>query len=203
MIIYSHIDAAKALKEGKIIAVATDTVYGLLANGDDVKAVEKLYALKRRPSEKSCIVFIAKKADLSNYAQSVPKYVEKIIDVYWPGGLTCIFTASDKMPNKTFLHDKTSVGIRMPNSPEILNLIEAVGTTVISTSANISGEPVITDWQEMQRKFGDEVIIWSLTNDNKSATASTIIDVRDAKSWQILREGAITKEQLWQVIDQA
>jgi len=195
-------EALQAIDEGKILAVYTDTVLGFIADGTNKQTVEELYSIKKRDRSKPYIIFVSEKEDIAKYAKNIPSYAQKFMQTFWPGQLTCIFQVKKMKENTSYLANQNSVGIRIPNEPHLLELLKKTDKTIISTSANISEDNELYALQQVQEVFGDSVVCWdysfaSLTNEQ----ASTIIDCTKKDTWQLVREGSITKEMLWQVID--
>nr|MDQ3045095.1 L-threonylcarbamoyladenylate synthase [Chloroflexota bacterium] len=132
--------AAEHVVGGGVIALPTDTVYGLgasLAHGD---ALRRLFAIKDRPLNKPVPVLLASAAALANVALDFDERVERLLARYWPGPLTVILQGRDGMPPEVTGPDG-SIGVRVPNHPVALELLERGGGGLAVTSANRSGEP--------------------------------------------------------------
>lgn len=167
----SLIDAIQAVKAGQVIAVPTDTVYGFVAIPE---AASRIYALKQRSEMKPLITFISKKEDL----HFLPKEAEPLISAYWPGPLTLVLDGHS---------------YRIPNHPMVLALLEKTGP-LVSTSANLSGEPPALTIKEIESQFGVEFPILEGAPP-KNGVVSTVLAFQN-QTWTILREGAITRDKL-------
>lgn len=190
--------AAATLREGGLVAFPTETVYGLGANALDQEAAARIYEAKGRPSDNPLIVHIAEKKSVYEFTTHVPEAAEKLMEAFWPGPLTILFPKASCIPDTT-TGGLGTVGIRFPDHPVALALIQAAGVPVAAPSANTSGRPSPTRaehvWTDMQGRIdwiidGGEVGI---------GVESTIIDVT-GKVPMILRPGFITREMIAQVI---
>ena len=194
-------EIADALKAGKIIATPTDTVWGLLVDGSNKSAVEALYKLKERDISKQLIVFTAGEDKLTSIVDNIPEYAHAFIQKFWPGKLTLV------LPTKLKIYAKQqteTIGVRMPNMPHLLALLETSDLHILSTSANKAGAQVLCDGAEITKVFGVKVLVWE-PNDadhlkDVGTISSTVVDCTEDNSWEILREGAVSKEELWQVL---
>lgn len=191
-------EAAAALREGGLVAFPTETVYGLGANALDEEASAKIYGAKGRPSDNPLIVHIAEKNSVYELAEDVPEVAEKLMEAFWPGPLTIIFPKASCIPY-TITGGLDTVGIRFPDHPAALALIQEAGVPIAAPSANTSGKPSPTRadhvWTDMQGR-----IDWILDGGEVGiGVESTIIDVT-GKVPMILRPGFITREMIAQVI---
>lgn len=140
--------AAKILKSGGIVAMPTDTVYGIAAIPSNKKAVERLYKIKKRENKKPIALLVSSKLMAAKFAAGMPKTAAKMINKYWPGPLTIIFKKKKSVPD--FLTSGLpTIGIRMPGNNIALKLIRACGGALAVTSANISGKKAATTAKEI------------------------------------------------------
>lgn len=193
-------EVKQALLAGKIVAVPTDTVFGLLVDGLNEAAVEQLYMLKKRPKSKSLIAFVSSVQSAEQIVAVIPTFARKLIADFWPGALTCIFRTK-KDSSFPFLENEESIAVRMPNNKALLELLEDMETVIVSTSANVSGEKVLTTVAMVEQQFGDEVLVWELQETSGDIMASTIIDCQADNTWKLIREGTITREKIWRSLD--
>ncbi len=191
-------EAAAVLREGGLVAFPTETVYGLGANALNAEASAKIYGAKGRPSDNPLIVHIAEKNRVYELAENVPEVAEKLMEAFWPGPLTIIFSKAACIPD-TITGGLGTVGIRFPDHPAALALIQEAGVPIAAPSANTSGKPSPTRaehvWTDMQGR-----IDWILDGGEVGiGVESTIIDVTGQVP-MILRPGFITREMIAQVI---
>ncbi len=138
-IISSSIEKAKSLLEqGQLVAIPTETVYGLAANALDRTAVIEIFNAKQRPSFDPLIVHIGNKSDVSLYARHIPANAQKLMDAFWPGPLTVVLPKQEIIPYEV-TSDLATVGIRMPNHPFTLQLLQQLNFPLAAPSANPFG----------------------------------------------------------------
>ncbi|MGV3354058.1 L-threonylcarbamoyladenylate synthase [Streptococcus orisratti] len=185
-------DLEKNLETGGAVILPTETVYGLFAKALDEQAVEHVYALKRRPRDKAMNLNVGDFETILTYSKDQPPYLKKLYDQYLPGPLTIILKANDSVP--AWINSGLStIGFRLPNHPKTLELIKKTGP-LIGPSANISGQESGKVFLQIQQQFSEMV---SGFEDDNALTGldSTILDLSGEKA-RILRQGAITKEEL-------
>ncbi len=138
-IISSSVNQAQALLEqGQLVAIPTETVYGLAANALDKTAVIEIFNAKQRPAFDPLIVHIGNKSDLSLYARHIPMNAQKLIDVFWPGPLTLVLPKQSCIPDEV-TSGLDTVGIRMPNHSLTLQLLQQLNFPLAAPSANPFG----------------------------------------------------------------
>jgi len=133
-------EAAKLLRENEAVAFPTETVYGLGANAMDDEAIAKIFEAKGRPSDNPLIVHIGTKSQLDGIVKEIPPVAEKLMAHFWPGPLTIILPRKEGISEKVTAGLNT-VGVRMPDHPIALALIEEANVPVAAPSANRSGRP--------------------------------------------------------------
>jgi len=190
--------AAHFLQNGEVVAFPTETVYGLGANAYDAEAVDKIFKAKGRPSDNPLIVHIAHREDVEQLARFVPEGARRCMDVFWPGPLTLVLPATDRVPaNVTAGLD--TVGIRMPDHVTALSLIDLAGVPLAAPSANRSGRPSPTTADHVLEDLAGKI---AGVVDGGSAgvgVESTVLDFSTDVP-MILRPGGITREMLQEVI---
>lgn len=189
------------LNSGEIIIYPTDTVYGVGATIESLEGIEKIYKAKERNFLSPLIALVSDIKHIDKIAmvrEENRELLKKLGEKFWPGGLTIILEKKDIVPGIMVSNGKT-VGVRMPNLDISLEIIEAVGGIMPTTSANISGEKTPRSYEELSEKFKERVEI--LVDGGKSPLGleSTIIDISTSQI-KILREGAIKKEEIEKVI---
>lgn len=182
----------KNLAAGGAVVLPTETVYGLFAQALNEEAVERVYELKRRPSDKALNLNVASLEEIYNFSKNQPCYLDQLYQAFLPGPLTIILQANDRVP--TWINSgMETVGFRIPNHPVTLDLIRKYGP-LIGPSANLSGKASGTSFQQIMMDFQEEV---SGVEDDDFLTGqdSTILDLSGEKAL-ILRQGAITREDI-------
>ncbi|WP_024344148.1 L-threonylcarbamoyladenylate synthase [Streptococcus equinus] len=180
------------LQSGGAVILPTETVYGLFAQAMNEDAVEHVYQLKRRPKEKAMNLNVADYDTILAFSKNQPSYLKKIYDTFLPGPLTIILQANDRVP--AWINSGLStIGFRIPKHPQTLELIKKTGP-LIGPSANISGKESGKIFADIKEQFGNNVT--GLSDDAAlTGVDSTILDL-SSESARILRQGAITKEEL-------
>jgi len=194
--------AAQVLRDGGLVGMPTETVYGLAANAADPHAVARIFAAKGRPSNHPLIVHLASAAAVSSWAVDVSPLAQKLMDAFWPGPLTLI---AKRHPNT--LTEVTggmdTVALRVPNHPVALALLEAFGVGLAAPSANKFGSVSPTTAAHVATGLGDAVDLILDGGACNVGVESTIVDVSgsDPASGQaaILRPGGICIEDLERV----
>lgn len=153
----SYAQVLEELKAGTPAIFPTDTVYGIGVAVDFARGPKELCALKGRSENKPVAWLVGDASALDVYGQDVHSYVRNLAQRYWPGALTLIVKANSRVPAAYQSHDGT-IGLRMPDSPQTLTLIQMLGCPLATTSANITGEPAPKTFEELNpalvRKVG-------------------------------------------------
>ncbi len=186
------------LKAGGTVAYPTDTVYGLGADAFNKRAVEKIYEIKGRPRQSAFPLLLANSNQVADVASSVSEIAWLLMSHFWPGGLTLVLPKGINLPDYLSYGDAT-VAVRIPNHPVPLALIKGLGSPLIGTSANISGQPSALTAKEVKIQLGGRI---SLTIDGgrcPGGVESTIIDVT-RKTPKIQRQGLIPREEIERVL---
>lgn len=189
-------DLETILETGGALILPTETVYGLFAKALDEEAVHHVYELKGRPLDKAMNLNVADFETILAYSTEQPDYLKKLVDAFLPGPLTIILQANSAVP--TWINSGlATVGFRMPNHPQTLELIRQAGP-LIGPSANLSGQESGKIFSDIQVQFAEAI---EGIADDAALTGkdSTILDI-SAQPARILRQGAITKEDLLAVV---
>jgi L-threonylcarbamoyladenylate synthase len=185
--------AAQFIREGKLVAFPTETVYGLGADALNPLAVAKIFELKERPSFDPLIVHIADTTDLARLCVMPDKKIHSIIDRFWPGPLTIILPKSDLVPD-IVTSGLPTVGIRMPDNEIAMELIRQSGCPIAAPSANKFGRISPTSAAHVRKQLPEVDYILD-GGKTKVGIESTIITISD-KGFRILRSGIITREEI-------
>jgi len=186
--------AKNILLEGGIIAVPTETVYGLIADPENIETINNLYKLKRRSKLKPVSLLVnnidqaIKVWDLKNVA-----CMKLFLRKFWPGGLTVVNKKRDTV-NNILTAGENTIGIRFSDHEIINGIIELFDSPIAATSANVSGENDLNFWEEVYSKF-DGKIDAVFKGSSKHGVSSTVIEIKN-NNIEILREGIIKKEEL-------
>lgn len=183
-------EAVQLLKEEMVVALPTETVYGLAASIKSDAALEKIYQLKRRPRQNPLIIHISNLSHLKQCTDVVHDYVYDLINKFWPGPLTMVFKKSSSISG-VVSNNLDTVALRMPNHPIFTKVIEEVGSPLAAPSANPYTQISPTQSIHVCNYFGDDLAVLE-GGKCEIGIESTIIDVTQKMSINILRPGLIT-----------
>jgi L-threonylcarbamoyladenylate synthase len=182
------------LKEGGIVAFPTDTVYGLGAAVNLPRAVARVYEVKGRAKNTPLPLLLADKSQIEEVAETVPPIARLLAEKFLPGGLTMVLFKSKSVPDTVTGGGKT-VAIRIPAHPVPLALARGVGTPIIGTSANLSGQPSALTAEEVYAQLDGRVDLIIDGGRCLGGKESTIVDLT-GKTPLVLREGVISRKEL-------
>ncbi|MFF4653049.1 L-threonylcarbamoyladenylate synthase [Streptomyces sp. NPDC001380] len=190
--------AAEVLRAGGLVALPTETVYGLGANAEDPAAVSRTFQVKGRPPSHPLIVHIAGAEHLHDWAEDVPATARLLAEHFWPGPLTLVLRRGRRVPLEATGGLET-VAVRVPGHPVALALLSAFGGGVTAPSANRFGSVSPTTAEHVRAELGDAVDLVLDGGPCDVGVESTIVDTTgDAPS--ILRPGGVTREDLEAVL---
>lgn len=189
--------AAELLRQGGLVAIPTETVYGLAADACNAEAVRAVYAAKGRPSDNPMIVHIADREMLPELVASAPPAAALLADAFWPGPLTMVLPRSQRVPLTT-TGGLESVAVRMPSHPVARAVIRAAGVPLAAPSANRSGSPSPTTYRHCIDDLWGLVDAVVESDDCAVGVESTVVSMLGEVP-QILRPGAVTPEDIRRV----
>lgn len=176
---------AQILQNGGVLAVPTDTVYGLILTERDEHSIARLNQLKNRPKDQSVITFLPERNAIFRYVDQLPILAERLTRVYWPGPITII--VQDKKQQKR--------SFRVPGFPLTRELLKLVDDPVLSTSANYTGQPETYEAPQVYEQFAGKIDLILDGGPCPLKMASTVIEIEPAH-YQIFREGDVTLEMI-------
>ncbi|MFA4647515.1 L-threonylcarbamoyladenylate synthase [Pyrococcus kukulkanii] len=190
--------AAKLIREGKLVAFPTETVYGLGADALNETAVRRIFEAKGRPADNPLIIHIADFSQVHELAREVPEEAEMLAKKFWPGPLTIVLPRKDVVPKVT-TGGLDTVAIRMPAHEIALKLIKLSGRPIAAPSANISGRPSPTSAEHVIDDFYGKIECIIDGGETKIGVESTVIDLTE---WPpvLLRPGGLPLEEIEKVI---
>lgn len=191
--------AVRVLRSGGVIAVPTDTVFGLVARYDDETAVERIFTLKGRRATKALPVLLGTATELRLVATDVHEAVWPLIYRYWPGALTVILRAHQSLSRRVTGGSDT-VGVRVPAHAAVLEVLEALSLPLASTSANLSGRPPARTVPEVVEALGSSVdLVIAPAQSPVDGRPSAVVDLT-AKPYIIRRRGEIPPSGIRQAL---
>ena len=189
---------ASHLRAGGLVAFPTETVYALGAVATNAKAVQKVYAVKGRPTDKPLIVAVANKDDISSVVKSVPEKAKLLIDKFMPGALTLLFDRADCIPDAVTAGGD-AVAVRIPDNDVARSLIRQARAPVVVPSANTSEKPSPTLAEHVRDDLDGKIRYILDGGQSDIGIESTIVDAR-VDPPRILRVGGVTVEQIESVV---
>ncbi len=182
--------AATVLRDGGIVVFPTETVYGIGASADSCFGPQEIFDIKVRPLDKR-LPWLVENDDalLDTYGINVPEYAHNLAKAFWPGALTLVVQASDRV-GKDFRAEDGTVALRSPDHEVIMELIHASGGPIIATSANTSGQPAPGVFGDVEERIVAAADIALDGGETQHKTASTVVDCTGSAP-RIIREGAL------------
>lgn len=185
---------AKLLLDGHLVAIPTETVYGLAADAKNKSAIEKIFQVKQRPNNHPLIVHIAGILELERWAINIPRIAYTLAEAFWPGPLTIVLNKADDVPEEISGGLKT-IALRVPSKPRLLELMHHHHLGLVAPSANLHKKLSPTEAQHVYKNLYG--LIPAVLDGGSCAVGleSTIIDLTQDKP-TLLRQGPITKKDL-------
>lgn len=187
--------AASLLRSGEILAVPTETVYGLAANALLAQSVIKIYEIKNRPRFNPLIVHTNTIERVANFTTDFPKQLQSLAEKFWPGPLTMLLPKSEIIPQLVTAGSEM-VAVRIPNHPVITELLSMLPFPLCAPSANPSGYISPTSPLHVEKQLGEKIPYILDGGVCTVGIESTIIKLNDEGKVVILREGGITSEEI-------
>lgn len=193
-------EAAERLKRGEVVAIPTETVYGLAADASNDEALQQIFTTKQRPADHPLIVHISDISQVSDWAAAFPEVAVKLAEAFWPGALTLVLPAKDHV-SRVVRGNEPTIALRVPNHPTALALLKLSGLSVAAPSANLFTQLSPTTAEHVEAGLGDAVPVL----DGGACTVgieSTIVSVAVDGQWQLLRPGMISEADIARVAGQ-
>ena len=190
--------ACEILKNGGVVGIPTETVYGLAANAYDSEAIAKIFTAKGRPQDNPLIVHISDTNMLYDLAAEIPKTALALAERFWPGPLTMVFKKTEKVPSAVSAGLDT-VAVRMPSNKTARSIIEESGLPLAAPSANISGSPSPTTANHVLCDLDGKIDAVVMGEDCTVGVESTVITLVGEHP-MLLRPGGVTLEQLKEIL---
>ena len=181
-------EATAAVRNGDLVGVPTDTLYGIAADPFNEDALARIFEVKGRPGVKPLAILVA---DLEQ-AQTLAAFSDRAIELaekHWPGALTLVLPKLTTTPDWLGDRARKTIGLRCPDHPDTRELLLAAGPLAV-TSANVSGQSAVSDDESAKELFGPDIAVY-LPGEALGDAASTIIDLTQPAEW-VLRDGPVT-----------
>ncbi|HEX9092853.1 MAG TPA: L-threonylcarbamoyladenylate synthase [Coriobacteriia bacterium] len=186
--------AANVLRDGGIVVFPTETVYGIGAAATSCFGPQEIIDIKMRPANKPLPWLVETEGALDIYGVDVPDYAHNLAKKYWPGALSLVVKASDKV-GRDFRDERGTVALRCPDHDLVQELIRAAGGPIITTSANTSGKPAPGSFEELEDRIIASADLTLDGGETHHGIASTVVDCTGPEP-VVLREGAILATEI-------
>jgi L-threonylcarbamoyladenylate synthase len=186
--------AAALIRKGGVVAFPTRCLYGLGADAFNREAVDRIFKIKQRPPAKPILLLIDDPARLAPLVSRITASAEDIIKRFWPGRVTLIFEASERVPDD-LMAGTAKIGIRLAGHPAAAQLAAAVQGPITGTSANLSGQPGCHRVEDLPTAVIDKLDLILDAGPLKGGRGSTVVDV-SGNALKILREGVVSKQDI-------
>lgn len=190
--------AAELIQKGELVAIPTETVYGLGANGLDEEAVAKIFLAKGRPQDNPLILHICGAEQMELFCHHIPQSAYDLARAFWPGPLTIVLPARDVVPRRT-TGGLDTVAVRCPDNAVTREIIRLSGVPIAAPSANISGKPSTTTAEHVLHDHNGKIAAIVDGGPCRVGVESTIVDLTEERP-RLLRPGGIGPEQLLEVL---
>ncbi len=190
--------AASVIKDGGLVAFPTETFYGLGASALNEEAIKKIFKIKAREKFKPILILLDSPISLSQFVSEVPLIARKLIDQFWPGALTLIFSASPHL-SPLLTGNTGKIGIRVSGSPLVRKLVQLSGVPLTGTSANRSGKSPCFSPSQVIDQLGDRISLLIDGGDTQKDRASTIVDITLFPP-RLIRKGIVPFEEIKNII---
>ena len=190
--------AAEMIRNGELVAIPTETVYGLGANGLDEAAVARIFEAKGRPQDNPLILHICGAEQIELFCHHIPQMAYDLAEKFWPGPLTIVLPARDCVPKRT-TGGLDTVAVRCPDNEVTREIIRLSGVPVAAPSANISGKPSTTTAEHVRHDHDGKIAAIVDGGACRVGVESTIVDLTEERP-RLLRPGGIGPEELMEVL---
>ena len=186
--------AVEILASGGVIALPTDTLYGISANALDPDAASKVFTVKGREEFSPLPIFISDASDIFHYGRDVPDAAVRLAELFWPGKLTIVVRKTEHIPS-VVSGGYDTVGLRVPDHPVPREIVRELGAPITATSANVSGRPPLTAASDVVAELGSRLDLVLDGGALSPSLPSTVINVATDPP-RILREGAVSPSRI-------
>lgn len=185
-----------SLNSGNVVALPTDTFYGLAVDPVNLRAVDRIYEIKTRARHKPLSLLISEVSQAYELARDIDTAFDRLAEKFWPGPLTIIVKAGSKLPLRVTANTG-NVALRVPEAAISRAVVAKLGLPITATSANLQGRAECTYANCVREQLGDQIPLIVDGGPTARSTATTIVDLSGGgNSWMILREGAIATHEI-------
>lgn len=196
MIISDIITAINALQSGEVVAIPTETVYGLAGLAENEKAIKQIFTVKNRPFSHPLIMHVGKGWDLSQWVLTIPDYAHVLMEKFWPGPLTLVFHSKPSRISPYLYAHQPTIAIRCPSHPIAQELLEKLKAPLAAPSANPFGKISPTTALHVEASFAQESMLVLEGGRCSVGIESTIVAATNLENYTILRHGTIDEARI-------
>ena len=181
--------AIEILRQGGIVLLPTDTVFGICCRIDRQDALKRLFAIKKRDEHQAVPVLVSSTDMAKEYVLPFSEDVEQLMEKYWPGGLTIVLPYKKEKVLPLVTGSSDLLGVRIPDFLPLFQIIDKLSVPIVGTSANFHRLPSVSKWKDLDPEL-IKLVDYVLEEDSLGSTSSTVIDC-SKDPWKILRQGAV------------
>ena len=181
--------AVEILSSGGVVLLPTDTVFGISCRIDNTKALKRLFEIKKRDLRQAVPILVSSTDMAKEYVLPFSQKVEKLMEDYWPGGLTIVLQCKKDKVLPLVRGEGDTVGLRIPDLLSTFQIVETLGVPIVGTSANFHSMPSVAKYKDLDKELV-HMVDYVVEEDSLGSMSSTIIDC-SKEPWEILREGAV------------
>ena len=193
--------AARLIRQGGVVVFPTTGLYGLGADAFDNEAIERVFTVKQRPPGKPVLILVRETGDLGSLVTEVSPAAHRLVDRFWPGRVTLVFSASARV-SPLLTGGTGKIGIRVVKHPVAAALLDGVGGPITATSAHRAGAPPCADIDDLDPGVAAAVDLVLDGGTLAGGAGSTVVDVSEG-DFRILREGAVTAAEIHKAVSQS
>jgi L-threonylcarbamoyladenylate synthase len=186
--------AKQVILSGGVVAVPTESFYGLAVSVRDENAIHRLMLIKKRPEKNPILILISSVDDVDRYVAHIPPMAMKLIRRFWPGGLTLVFQGKEDL-SPMLTSGTGQIGVRLSSHPVPTELAHLAGVAITGTSANVSGEPPCRNAAQVVKALGNDIDLVIDGGETQGGKVSTVLNVT-VQPPEVLREGMVSRDLL-------
>jgi L-threonylcarbamoyladenylate synthase len=186
--------AKQVILSGGVVAVPTESFYGLAVSVRDENAIHRLMLIKKRPEKNPILILISSVDDVDRYVAHIPPMAMKLIRRFWPGGLTLVFQGKEDL-SPMLTSGTGQIGVRLSSHPVPTELARLAGVAITGTSANVSGEPPCRSSAQVVKALGNDIDLVIDGGETQGGKVSTVLNVT-VQPPEVLREGMVSRDRL-------
>lgn len=190
--------AGETMENGGTVVFPAQYLYGIAGDAFQKETVEQVFQIKKRPYQKPLLLLVKNRNQLGPLVTDIPKAAEKLMSRFWPGNVTLVFSASNRVPDR-ITAGTGKIGIRMPLHPVARALVERLDTPITGTSANISGTPGCARVDRIDPAFLEKTDLVLDAGELKSGKGSTLVDITSTPI-RVIRPGEIPTQEIFRII---